>query len=305
MKSSEDAPSERESTLVVESLLGDARVAATHDPPYQQMLNGDEKHDGLQRRDGLVYSRDGRVYIPNDRRLRTRLLELAHDAVGHFGRARTIERLSRHCTWIGLTKEVEDWCRSCGVCAANKSSNALPAGLLRPLPIPDSPWDSVGIDFVGPLPKSKQGHDYILVLIDRFTKMMKLRACNTTITATETGRLLVDMLLDLGKLPSSIVSDRDVRFTGAAWGQLWRGLKAQLKMSTAYHPQTDGQTERMNRTMQTVLRSYCEKREDWEEWLPFVAAAYNSTQQESTKRYSVRAQLPRPAWDRPAAVGAG
>ena len=152
-KSSEDAPSERESTLVVESLLGDARVAATHDPPYQQMLNGDEKHDGLQRRDGLVYSRDGRVYIPNNRRLRTRLLELAHDAVGHFGRARTIERLSRHCTWIGLTKEVEDWCRSCGVCAANKSSNALPAGLLRPLPIPDSPWDSVGIDFVGPLPK--------------------------------------------------------------------------------------------------------------------------------------------------------
>ena len=284
VKSSEDAPSERESTLVVESLLGDARVAATHDPQYQLMLKGEEKHDGLLRRDGLVYSRSGQVYIPNDRRLRTRLLELAHDAVGHFGRARTIERLSRHCVWIGLTKEVEDWCRSCGVCAANKSSNALPAGLLKPLPIPDSPWDSVGIDFVGPLPMSKEGHDYILVLIDRLTKMLKLRACNTSITASQTGRLLVEMLLDVGKLPSSIVSDRDVRFTGAAWGQLWRGLKTELKMSTAYHPQTDGQTERMNRTMQTVLRSYCEKREDWEEWLPFVAAAYNSTQQESTKR---------------------
>ena len=280
-----DASSERtESTLIVESLLNDARTAATHDPQYQLMLKGDEKHDGLLRRDGLVYSRSGSVYIPNDRRLRTRLLELAHDAVGHFGRARTIERLGRHCVWIGLTKEVEDYCRSCAVCAANKSSNELPAGLLKPLPIPESPWDSVGIDFVGPLPMSKEGHDYILVLIDRFTKMAKMRACTTKITASETGRLLIDMMLDVGKLPSSIVSDRDVRFTGAAWGQLWRGLKTELKMSTAYHPQTDGQTERMNRTMQTMLRSYAEKREDWEQWLPFVAAAYNSTQQESTKR---------------------
>ena len=94
---------------------------------------------------------------------------------------------------------------------------------------------------------SKEGHDYILVLIDRFTKMAKMRACTKTIiTASETGKLLLDMMLDVGKLPSSIVSDRDVRFTGAAWGQLWRGLKTELKMSTAYHPQTDGQTERMN-----------------------------------------------------------
>ena len=111
---------------------------------------------------------------------------------------------------------------------------------------------------------------------------MKLRACNTSITSAQAGRLLLDMMLDVGKLPTSIVSDRDVRFTGAAWGQLWRGLKTELKMSTAYHPQTDGQTERMNRTLLTMVRSYAEKREDWEEWLPFVAAAYNSTRQEST-----------------------
>ena len=114
--------------------------------------------------------------------------------------------------------------------------------------------------------------------------MVMFRPCKTTITAVETGRVLLDMLLSIGKLPSSIVSDRDVRFTSAAWGQLWRGLKTELKMSTAYHPQTDGQTERMNRTMQTLLRAYAEKRADWEEWLPFVAAAYNSSQQESTKR---------------------
>ena len=278
--------------LRVESLLTDIRAAVERDERYQLMLKGDEKHDKLQRRDGLVYSRSGAVYIPSDRRLRTRLLELAHDAVGHFGRDRTLQRLSQHCLWEGMSKEVEDWCRSCQVCCTNKSSNDLPAGLLKPLPVPESVWDSVGVDFVGPLPKSKAGHDYILVLIDRFSKMLKMRACSQKITGVQTGRLLLEMMFDIGKLPSSIVSDRDVRFTGAAWGQLWRGLKTELKMSTAYHPQTDGQTERMNRTLQTVLRSYAERREDWEEWLPFVAAAYNSTQQESTKRTPFELNFP-------------
>jgi len=278
------AAMQSERTLQVESLLDDMRRASMDDEQYQQVLSGDEKHDGLMRLDGLVYSRSGAVYVPADRRLRTRLLELAHDAAGHFGRARTIERLGRQCVWTGMTKEVEDYCRSCAVCSASKTSNELPAGTLRPLPIPEGVWDSIGIDFVGPLPKSKEGHDCILVVIDRFSKMAMLRACNVRINAVQTGKLVLDMLLGLGKLPSSIVSDRDVRFTGAVWGQLWAGLNTRLKMSTAYHPQTDGQTERMNRTMQTMLRSYAERREDWAEWLSFVAAAYNSSTQESTKR---------------------
>jgi hypothetical protein len=278
--------------LHVESLLGDLRVAAKADEKYQLLLAGEEKHDGLQRRDGLVYSRRGAVYVPDDRPLKTRLLMLAHDAAGHFGRTKTIERLGRHCVWTGLTREVEDYCRSCAVCAANKSVNALPAGLLRPLPIPDGVWDSVGVDFVGPLPMSKEGHDYIMVLIDRLSKMLQLRACNSNINAIQSGRLLLEMMLPMGKLPTSIVSDRDVRFTSAAWGQLWKGLDCKLKMSTAYHPQTDGQTERVNRTIQTTLRAYAEKREDWEQWLPFVAAAYNSQQQESTKRTPFEMNFP-------------
>lgn len=273
-----------ERTLQVESLLTEMREAAKTDESYQQALKGDEQHDGLVRLEGLYYSRSGAVYVPNDRRLRTRLLELAHDSAGHFGRDRTIERLGRHCVWDGMMKEAADYCRSCAVCSASKSTNALPAGTLRPLPIPDGVWDSIGIDFVGPLPKSKEGHDCILVVIDRFSKMAMLRPCNITINAIDTGKLVLDMLLScVGKLPSSIVSDRDVRFTGSVWGQLWSKLKTELKMSTAYHPQTDGQTERMNRTMQTMLRSYAERREDWAEWLSFVAASYNSTPQSTLR----------------------
>ena len=281
-----------ETQLQVESLLSDMRAAAGQDEQYQLLLKGEDQRDGLQRREGLVYSRSGAVYVPNDRRLRTRLLVLAHDNVGHFGRARTIERLSRHCVWTGLTKEVEDYCRGCAVCAASKGANSLPAGTLVPMPIPERVWDSVGVDFTGPLPETEKGHNSIMAIVDRFSKMLKLQPCKTTITGIQAGRLLLDQMLGMGRLPTSIVSDRDVRFTGVAWGQLWRGLKTEQKMSTAYHPQTDGQTERANRTMQAVLRAYAETRSDWDEWLPFVAAAYNSTVQESTGRTPFEMNFP-------------
>ena len=281
-----------ETQLHVESLLADMRAAAGSDEKYQLMLKGDDQHDGLQRRDGLVYSRSGAVYVPDDRRLRTRLLELAHDAVGHFGRARTVERLSRHCVWTGMTSEVEDYCRSCAVCAVSKSTNAMPAGLLVPMPIPERVWDSVGVDFTGPLPETERGHNSIMAIVDRLSKMLKLKACKTDINSIQSGRLLLDEMLAVGRIPTSIVSDRDVRFTGAAWGQLWRGLKTEQKMSTAYHPQTDGQTERANRTLQAMLRSYAESRNDWDEWLPFVAAAYNSTVHESTGRTPFEMNFP-------------
>ena len=116
--------------LVVESLLDDVRAAGKASEKYQQLLVGDDESDGVQRRDGLVYTRDGKLYIPDDRRLRTRLLELAHDAVGHFGRERTLERLQRHCVWAGMSKEVADYCMSCAVCAVVKTSSAMQAGKL-------------------------------------------------------------------------------------------------------------------------------------------------------------------------------
>ncbi|MGI4793839.1 MAG: RNase H-like domain-containing protein, partial [Janthinobacterium lividum] len=222
-----------ETTLVVESLLDDVRAAARTSERYQQLLAGDDDSDGVVRRDGLVYSRGGQLYIPNDRRLRTRLLELAHDAVGHFGRDRTLERLQRHCVWDGMSKEVADYCRGCAVCAVTKTASTAPAGQLVPLPIPERAWDSVGIDFTGPLPVTAAGYNSIMAIVDRLTGMLMLRPCKTTIKGIEAGKVLLDQMLGMGRLPTSIVSDRDVRFTGAAWGQLWRGLKTEQKMSTA------------------------------------------------------------------------
>jgi predicted aspartyl protease len=141
--------------LLVENLQAEARAAGAKDEKYQLLLKGDEQHDGLRRVDGLVLSRTGAVYVPDNRALKTKLVELAH--MGHFGRDRTLEHLARHCYWVGMTREVDDFVRGCHTCQANKTPSALPAGLLRPLPIPNQVWDSVGVDFVGPFPTSTGG----------------------------------------------------------------------------------------------------------------------------------------------------
>ena len=93
-----------------------------------------------------------------------------------------MKRLGQHCVWVGMTNEVEDYCRSCAVCAVSKSTNAMPAGKLVPMPIPERVWDSVGVDFTGPLPVTASGNNSIMAIVDRFSKMLRLRACNTTIT---------------------------------------------------------------------------------------------------------------------------
>jgi transposase InsO family protein len=266
------------------------QAAAQTDDDYKEMLDEEEPSDGLERRDGLLWSKStGVLWVPDDRTLKTQLMERYHDAAGHFGQKRTVKKICDLFYWSGMRDDVEDYCRSCEVCAAHKSNNQLPAGLLRPLPIPDEPWQVIGIDFVGPLPVSREGYDYILTVVDKFSKYLLLAACRTTIDMPQAAKLLLSMLLPQHAMPEAIVSDRDPRFTGSMWAEAMRTLGIRLKTSTAYHPQTDGQTERANRTMQTTLAMYAEKRpRDWPDFLQTVAAAYNDTVHESTGQEPAR-----------------
>lgn len=264
--------------------------AAQADVEYKEWLDELEPSDGLERRDGLLWSKStGVLWVPNDRMLKTELMGRYHDAAGHFGQKRTVKKLCDLFYWNRIRDDVEDYCRSCEQCAAHKSSNQLPAGLLRPLPIPDEPWQVIGIDFVGPLPKSTDGYDFILVVVDKFSKYMLLAPCRTTIDMPQAAKLLLNMLLPQHAMPEAIISDRDPRFTGSMWAEAMKSLGMKLKTSTAYHPQTDGQTERTNRTMQTTLAMYAEKRpKDWPDFLQTVAAAYNDTVHESTGQEPAR-----------------
>src|SRR5882762_2004678 len=166
---------------------------------------------------------------------------------------------------------------TCSICQANKTSTQRPVGLLHPLPIPNRPWGSIGMDFVGPFPSS-QGYDYLWVIICRLTSMVHLIPVNTMTKASELSSMYVKEIVCLHGLPDSIVSDRDSKFTSKFWCETHRILGTKLMMSTAFHPQTDGVSERANRTVGQILRTVIKPDQtDWVEKLPLVEFAINSS----------------------------
>ena len=139
------------------------------------------------------------------------------------------------------------------------------------------------MDFITQLPRTRLGHDALLVVVDKYSKMIHCIPTTTTVTAPQTAQLFIDNVVRLHGCPTSIISDRDTRFTSQFWQELWSRLGTKLAMSTAYHPQTDGQTERANRTIEEMLRAYVNKRQnDWDCHLTAVEIAYNNSRQAST-----------------------
>lgn len=139
------------------------------------------------------------------------------------------------------------------------------------------------MDFIGPLPKTSAGHDFLLVVMDKFSKMIHLIACMQQVTASEVAQLLYDGVVRLHGFPECIISDRDTRFTSHFWRALWKLSGTQLAMSTSYHPQTDGQTENANRVVQDILRAYVsDSRKDWDRYLTATEIAINSSRHAST-----------------------
>jgi hypothetical protein len=181
---------------------------------------------------------------------------------------------------------VTSYVHSCLVCQSVKHSQKKPAGLLRPLPIPTRPYDTITMGFVGPLPESgERKYDYILVVVDKFSKRVSFIPCHKAINAVQTARLLLDHVVRYWGLPSSIISDRDPRWTGTMWTELFTAMGTKLRRSSAYHPQTDGQTERANRSLEAGLRAYVNsKGNDWSTWLSMVEMSINSSEHEATKK---------------------
>lgn len=210
-----------------------------------------------------------------------------HDspAAGHRGIAKTLRTVARFFVWPGLARDVADYVRSCPVCQATKADQQRPIGLLQPLPVPQHPWESISLDFIMGLPTTRKGHNAVLVVVDRLSKYLVCIPTTRTITAPQTAELLLQHVIALHGWPKSIVSDRDARFTGGFWQALFRQFGTKLAMSTANHPQTDGQTEVFNKVVKTTLRAIVEPhRRDWDTYLPHVMIAHNSAVSETTGR---------------------
>ena len=177
---------------------------------------------------------------------------------------------------------VISWLDTCGTCQVTKTSTQRPVGLLHPLPIPNRPWGSIGMDFVGPFPESS-GYDYLWVVICRLTSQVHLIPVKTTIKASELAWLYVKEVVRLHGLPDTIVSDWDSKFTSKFWRETHRLLGTKLLMLTVFHLQTDGATERANRSIGQVLWTMIQPNQhDWVEKLPMVKFTLNLNISSST-----------------------
>ncbi|KAF1332095.1 reverse transcriptase, partial [Globisporangium splendens] len=244
-------------------------------------------HRCEMRNDVLYYriddSDEPRAVVPNDSDLRNRVLFEYHDAPfrGHPGREKTYLALSCDFYWSHQYKWVRKYVRACEVCQRVKPAPVTNAPL-RSLPVPTDCWKSVSMDFIFGLPADSSKKTGILVIVDRFSKMVHLSALPASVTAKQTAQIFLDSVFRLHGMPTEIASDRDPRFTAAFWQELFRLLGTQLKMSTADHPQTDGQTERVNRTLEDTLRSYAHSFTHWNECLPLAEFAINNSVHVST-----------------------
>lgn len=232
---------------------------------------------------GLYYFK-GRLYVASDA-VQMALLREAHDSptAGHSRVQRTVDVLQRQYYWPGICRQVRGYIHDCDLCQRIKASCAKPAGLLQPLPMPSRPWSQVTLDFVTGLPPTKAGHDSLLVFTDKFPRMAHLVSTTETCTAEDTAELFLTHVYKHHGLPQSLVSDRNPCFTSHFWQALHRALGVDLRMSMAFHPQTDGATKRTNQTVEDLLRAHCSVHQrDWEKYLPMVEFAFNNAQNAST-----------------------
>jgi hypothetical protein len=251
------------------------------DPWFSQAVNTNL----LSYRDGIWY-RGPQIVVPAVDWIKKGILFELHDAPysGHAGNRKTIAAVSERFWWPGLRREVRSYITACEACQRNKTSTQKPPGLLQPLPIPEAPWDSVSMDFVTGLPLTDRKHDAMLVVVDRLTKMTHVIPTTTTVDTVGTARLFVDNVWKLHGIPLTVISDRGSVFVGTFFTELLKIIGTQHKRSSAFHPQTDGQTERVNKVLEDMLRHYVmelDEQRNWDLHLSAAEFAINNSYHES------------------------
>lgn len=203
-------------------------------------------------------------------------------SAGHPGVTATIQLITNRFWWSTLQRDVIDFVHNCSICNISKSSHQCPAGLLQPLPIPQRPWSHISIDFITDLPNSR-GFTTILTVIDRFSKACRLIPLTKLPTAFETAEVLMEQVFRFYGLPEDIVSDRGPQFTSRVWSAFCQQLNINVSLTSGYHPESNGQVERLNQELTRFLRSYCHlNQQDWSRYLLWAEYAQNSLRKPST-----------------------
>ncbi|KAK3010615.1 hypothetical protein RJ639_010791 [Escallonia herrerae] len=262
------------------------KKALTRDPVAQQLLKLIESGKTRQfwQEDGLLMTKGRRVYVPRVDDLRRTLIREYHDTLwaGHAGGERTLALLQQGYYWPQMGDEVQEYVKTCLTCQQDKVERKKKAGLLQPLPVPKRPWESVSLDFITGLPKVED-LGTILVVVDRFSKYASFIATPKYCSAEDTAQLFFKYVVKYWGMPQDIVSDRDSRFTGNFWTELFKLFGSQLSMSSSYHPESDGQTERFNSMLEEYLRHFVSAtQKNWVKLLDVAQLCFNSRKSSST-----------------------
>ena len=263
-------------------------------------VNGEVLADTTHK-DGMLY-RKGKIWLPRNEAPKMMVFKNEHDSMvaGHMGMDKTLEMMTRNFYWPRMADDIKDYVHSCEDCQRNKASHHKRHDTLHPLELSYSPWDSISMDFITHIPVSEDCST-IWVIVDRYTKMAHFVPIkNAQKTAEGCAKLFLANVWKLHGLPSYIVSDCDPVFASTFWAELMKKLDVRLRKSTAFRPQTDGQTERINQTLEYYLRQYCNyEQNDWYEMLPLAEYSYNNSVTTATQMSPFYANYgfhPRTTW---------
>ena len=264
-------------------MLDIIKAGYQHDPQCGDPASG-KLWPHMYEKHGLWRHHTGAIVVPNHADIRKEIISELHDSLyaGHPGQRRTVLLVRRYFWWPTLDADCKDFVRGCVICQRDKASTHKVPGLLQQPAIPEGKWQTVSMDFITTLPVTVRKNNMILTVIDTFTKMCHLIPCHESIDARGSAELLHAHVFSKHGNPSKLISDRDPRFRSEVFQALMNLQSTQHAMSTAHHPQTDGQTERLNRVVEETLRHYVNARQDdWDNLLPCVEFAINNTFQES------------------------
>lgn len=227
--------------------MDDIRIVVSASPSLQKFLNQFQEHPQVYPhhvvRDGLLYHNNCLVIPKENHSIVNVILQEFHSSRigGHAGFLRTFLRITGHYFWDGMRADIREFVHTCQVCQRAKQVQTSLAGLLSPLPIPTRVWEDIAMDFITGLPSS-QGYTVILVVVDRLSKYAHFAPLRSSFTAVQVAEIFLTTVVKLHGVPQSIVTDHDKVFTSAFWQHLFKLQGTSLKMSSSYHPQTDGQS---------------------------------------------------------------
>ncbi|KAK1427944.1 hypothetical protein QVD17_16705 [Tagetes erecta] len=273
---------------VQSSIISQVRDAQKEAIRGENLVN--EELAGLEKKfasdNDEVLRLNNRIWVPIHGNLRNAILDEAHKSrySVHPGNDKMYMNLKERYWWPGMKKDIATYIRKCLTCSRVKAEYQKPSGLLQQPEIPEWKWEGIAMDFVTKLPRTPRGYDTIWVIIDRLTKSAHFLPIREDYKMERLAKIYVDEIVSRHGVPLSIISDRDSRFTSRFWQTFQRALGTRLDLSTAYHPQTDGQSERTIQTLEDMLRAcVLDFGGSWDTHLPLVEFSYNNSYHASIK----------------------